>query len=287
MHQPLTLGFVYADGRQFAQRRSLFVLAPVVAVGVALAAVRWNLWIAVPVAAVWNTVHTLQQRYGLSRIYSRKAGYGSAFLDRALVYSWMVAALLLVAANTATTHLLDRVDLGANNDAAVRILADARPYALALFVPVAILTACVTIALVRQEARTAQPNPAKWLYQAGSLGLIASIAINPAAGFVAYVAAHAVEYTIVVYRNARTRTKGPDGERTPLGRLALTRAGRFAYVAAVMGGAYAVHALVVGPSYLVVLYVIGSLHFLYDGVIWKLRRPAVAATFAIPEPVAA
>src|SRR5689334_7168275 len=109
MHQPLTLGFVYADGRHFAQRRWLFTVAPFVALVVALIAVHWNLWLAVPVAAVWNTVHTLQQRYGLSRIYSRKAGYGSALLDRAVFYTWMVAALLLVAANPSTTSLLSRV----------------------------------------------------------------------------------------------------------------------------------------------------------------------------------
>ena len=82
MHQPLTLPFVYGDGRQFAQRRRLFTWAPVVILGAVIIGVTMNLWIVVPIAAVWNTIHTLQQRYGLSRIYSRKAGYGSALLDR-------------------------------------------------------------------------------------------------------------------------------------------------------------------------------------------------------------
>ena len=31
----------------------------------------------------------------------------------------------------------------------------------------------------------------------------------------------------------------------------------------------------------VVLFTVGALHFLYDGFIWKLRKPAVAADFAI------
>ena len=34
--------------------------------------------------------------------------------------------------------------------------------------------------------------------------------------------------------------------------------------------------------YLVVVYTIGLLHFLYDGFIWKTRRPAVAADFGVP-----
>jgi hypothetical protein len=281
MHQPLTLPLVYADGRQFSQRRALFTWAPVIALAAAVTAVGFNLWVVVPIAAIWNTIHTLQQRYGLCRIYSRKAGYGSALLDRAVLYLWMAATLLLVAANPSTKSLLDRVDIGANNDSAVRILTSVRPYAMALLVPVAALAVIVTVAIFRQEATAGRPNAGKWLYQASSLALIASIAINPIAGFVAYVAAHAIEYVIVVYRNARSRTAGPEGEHTPLGRMARTRLGRAAFVLAVMAFAGIVHAQLHQNAYLVVLYTVGALHFLYDGVIWKLRKPAIAASFAI------
>ncbi len=42
---------------------------------------------------------------------------------------------------------------------------------------------------------------------------------------------------------------------------------------------------VLGPDvYLVVVYTIGLLHFLYDGFIWKTRRPAVAADFGVAPP---
>src|SRR3954468_15927060 len=58
MHQPLPLPLVYADGRQFSQRRALFTWAPIVAVTAALVAVGFNLWIVVPIAAIWNTIHT-------------------------------------------------------------------------------------------------------------------------------------------------------------------------------------------------------------------------------------
>jgi hypothetical protein len=281
MHQPLTLGLVYGDSRQLSQRRRLFVAAPFIAVAVALVAVREHLWIVVPVAAVWNTVHTLQQRYGLCRIYSRKAGYGSARLDRAILYLTMGVALLLVGANPATTRLLERVQIGDNNASAVRALANVRPFALALFVPVAVAAVLVALALVRQEGRGRGPNLGKWIYQSSSVALILSIAVDPAAGFVAYVAAHAVEYVIVVYRNARSRTSGAEGERTILGRLATTRPGRLLYVGTIMGLAAVAHDHLTTDGYLVVLYTVGALHFTYDGVIWKLRKPAVADSFAI------
>ena len=66
-----------------------------------------------------------------------------------------------------------------------------------------------------------------------------------------------------------------------LGRLAHRSGGKVACVAAVAGGALLVHAELHGNVYDVVLYTVGVLHFVYDGVIWKLRKPVVAADFAI------
>jgi hypothetical protein len=89
LHQPLTLALVYGDREQFALRKRLFTWSPPIAVGLIAVAVLADLWIVVPIAAIWNTIHTLQQRYGLSRIYSRKAGYGSARLDgRCCTWAW-------------------------------------------------------------------------------------------------------------------------------------------------------------------------------------------------------
>ena len=34
-------------------------------------------------------------------------------------------------------------------------------------------------------------------------------------------------------------------------------------------------------AYLIALYTVGLLHFVYDAVIWKVRRPAVATGFGI------
>jgi hypothetical protein len=36
-----------------------------------------------------------------------------------------------------------------------------------------------------------------------------------------------------------------------------------------------------GHAYLIALYTVGLLHFVYDAVIWKVRRPAVASGFGI------
>ena len=65
LHQPLTLALVYGDRNQFELRRRLFTWSPVVAIGLISVAVLLDLWIIIPVAAIWNVIHTLQQRYGV------------------------------------------------------------------------------------------------------------------------------------------------------------------------------------------------------------------------------
>ena len=206
LHQPLTLGLVYGDSRQIALHRRLFLWAPVVAVGVAVLAAARNWWIVVPVAAVWNLQHTLQQRYGVQRIYSGRSGYGSARMDRAVAYVPMAAVLLAVAAMPTTTSLVRRSGLDPRNAQGVDLLVRLRPVAAGLLVLALIATGFVVAAVVGQEIRAGdRGNRAKWLYQGSSLALLASIAVDPIAGFIAYVTAHAVEYAVIVDRTARRR----------------------------------------------------------------------------------
>jgi hypothetical protein len=282
LHQPLTFALVYGDGSQFRTRRRLFLWAPPIAVAVIALAVFGHLWVVVPVAALWNTIHTLQQRYGLSRIYARRAGYGSARLDRWVLYAAMAAASLAVAAAPGTRRLVERVSLGGVNAAGIRLLTDARPVAAFLLVPGGLLAVALAVAIVRQEAAAGPAaNPAKWIYQASSLLLIASIAVDPIAGFIAYVGAHAIEYSVVVYKTTESRYGRRTDRSSLLGLTAGTAFGRVVVMAAVALGALAVANRVHGDAGTVVLYTVGALHFLYDGFIWKLRKPAVAADFAI------
>jgi hypothetical protein len=282
LHQPLTFPLVYGDRKQFDQRRRLFVWAPPIAAAVIALAVVRNLWVVVPIAALWNTVHTLQQRYGLSRIYARRSKYGSAFLDRWVLYAWMAAAALVVAARPSTAALVQRVGLGGVNGAGVRLLTDARPVALVLLVPVAAAVVGLTAMLVRQErAAGATANRAKWVYQASSLALIATIAVDPVAGFIAYVGAHAVEYAVVVYKTTESRYADGKDRTSPLGRAASSTWGRVTVMATVGVAALAVADQFHGEAAEVLVFTVGALHFLYDGFIWKLRKPAVAADFAI------
>lgn len=296
LHQPLTLLLVYGDRAQFRMRRRLFTWAPPMAVAVLALGVGLNLWLIVPIAAIWNAVHTLQQRYGLLRIHARKSGYGNARLDRAVVFVPFTAVVAVAAALPGTAHQIDRlaeqIGGGQNADAARELVA-ARPTLLVLSVPLVLAALAVLWAYVRQERCALLHGGAdagKWVYLAGTLTLIGSAAYNPAAGLVAYIAAHAIEYGIIVLRTMRSKydiSRARPGRDAAgigaLGVLAATRWRRAALVGAFLG-LFCLLDLwsrgVLSPGvYLTAIYSVGLLHFLFDAVIWKTRRPSVVASF--------
>ncbi len=292
LHQPLTFGIVYGDARQLAERRRFFLLAPVAAatvVGVAVSGSPALFSIMVTVGALWNLVHILQQRYGLSRIYARKSGYGSARADRALLYVSMLAGLIAVAASPGLVDLIRRARLDAFTSGALNLITTVHSVALILLGPVlAALAGCLWLSVRHEALAGPAANPARWLYLVSMLTLIGSIVVDPAAGFVAYIASHAIEYAVVVWCTAERRygPARPTDRGGLLGRVGRTATGRFLFFAGIVVLAYAVYHLATGRVGLTIIYTVGALHFLYDALIWKLRRPAVASAFAVPTPPA-
>jgi hypothetical protein len=61
-----------------------------------------------------------------------------------------------------------------------------------------------------------------------------------------------------------------------LGHVARGTPGRLAYFGVIVVGALALHSSVHGVVLNTVVLSIGALHFSYDAVIWKLRKPALA-----------
>jgi hypothetical protein len=293
LHQPLTLLLVYGDKRQFNLRRQLFTWIPPVAIFVLVTAVVLKWWFIIPIAGAWQIYHTEQQRYGMLRIYGRKAGYGNARLDRAILYVPFLFVLGLVALAPVTANQLHRfgAQLGGPNVENISRLLKSHSLILAATVPLAAAAAVVLALYARQEQqalRGGNANPAKWHYLAGTGVLTLGLAFDPAAGLIAFVAAHALEYVIVVDRTLRSRyaqSPGADAPSSLLSVLAGTRTKR----TALLVGFFAVFAVVdlqlrgvlPADAYLVVVYTVGLLHFLYDGFIWKTRKPAVAADFGV------
>jgi hypothetical protein len=289
VHQPLTLPLVYGDPGQYALRRKLFIWSPIVFV----IAITLGLWVSFAlvaiVAGLWNAEHTLMQRFGVTRIYGRKVGQDSGTLERCLLVSWLVLAVVWIGSDPATPGRVARLPLGDVNAASVDHLTTLRPFAAALVVPVLLLSLAFIVRWIGGEyarARAGEANPAKWVYVGSTGVLFAWMLVDPVSGFIAYVGAHAIEYFVIVNHSLGTRYA--DGSGGPLGAAVRGQHGRTKFFAAygVALGALIVVLLRTGNPdvYGFAVLWLGGLHVFYDGFIWKLRRPAVARGLVQPIP---
>jgi hypothetical protein len=278
-HQPVTLALVYGDGERFRDHKRVYALAPAVALGAVLFGLRVSLLLVAVVAGLWNAEHTLMQRYGITRLYGRKAGDDHGGLERPMLVSWLVVALLAAAANPRTPRYLAEVNLGDVNRRGITFLARLRPEAVVLLVPALAVAAVLTARWVRAERSAPAANPAKWVYVGATFALVATVCIDPVAGFAAYVGAHAVEYFVIVHGAAGRRAAR--GEGGVMGQVVRSGLGPTGFVAAsAIGAVIPLMALARAGSFTVATaayLTVGALHILYDGLIWKQRLPAVAA----------
>ena len=117
--------------------------------------------------------------------------------------------------------------------------------------------------------------------------LFGVILVDPIAGLMGYVGAHAIEYFVIVHQSlGRRYADGAPGQDSALGRAVRARPGRIGFLGMYLGIIFAIVTLLQWygsvTAYLVVFFTLGGLHVFYDGFIWKLRRPAVAQSLALP-----
>ncbi len=282
LHQPLTLGLVYGDRVVFDSRRRLYSWTPLVALAAVLVGLNLSLAMVAVIAGLWNAEHTLMQRYGLTRIYGRKAGDAQGPIEKAMYLTWIGLALVWVAADSRTPGLVDRVKLGETNRRGVEILQELNGVARWMVVPVAAVAIGLAIRWVMGERALGQrANPAKHQYVAATAALIITIMVDPLAGFTAYVATHAIEYFVTVHRSLSNRDPHDSAVAAATATTA-RRAGVYTAYFAVVGG-YSLLCLRYQwyTAYQLAVLVLGALHIFYDGFIWKLRRPRVAASLGI------
>ncbi len=286
-HQTLTLPLVYGDAQVFRSHRGLFTIGPFLALATVGLLVHNGLVIVLAViGAAWNAEHTLMQRFGLVRIYGRKAGQADAGIELPLLFVWFFVALAAIAARGADSAGLDGLGLGGVNRHTVEILDAARPVGLLAVAPLVATGAAVTARWWREEFHSGRPrNQVKHEYLVSTGALFAVAIVHPVAGLLGFVGSHAVEYYVIVDKTARTRYgSGSDTGASFLARVGATRIGLLAtgllYVVAMVGFVYAWRAD--QPRiYTTLVLSVGALHFAYDTFIWKLRKPANATSLGL------
>ena len=286
VHQPLTLGLIYGDPAQFAVARRVFTVFPFVLLAAVIVARSVSLTLVAVIAGLWNAEHTLMQRYGVSRIYARKAGETGPALERPMLISWLVFALAFAAADPRTTRLLDRVELGATNEEGVRVLQTLRPWAVGAVVVAGLFVLWTTVRWWSGERRLGRVGwTPKRRYLLGTALLFAVILVNPIVGLIGYVGSHALEYFVIVHGALGRRYSGPTAQpggvvgrivRRPLQATGCV----LVYVSLVGIALLSVQKLVDVDIGNTVLLTVGGMHVFFDGFIWKLRRPVVAHSVA-------
>lgn len=287
-HQPLTMGLVYGDPNQRRAHQRFYLIAPFAATVLILIGLNVSLTLVGLMAGLWNAEHTLMQRYGVLRIYGRKAGDDHGAIEKPMLITWLVTALLFLGAYVDLPAFTHKIGFDGTNRRSVEILDSLSRWATVPFWIGAVVSTSYAIRWIRAER--ARPvsvaRRAKWAYAAGTLGLLIAVMVDPVAGIAGYVAAHAIEYFGIVHGSLRRRAV--TGDDSPVARVSATRVRRTGLYVVYFG---AIAALIVGTwdlwggkVYTFAILFFGALHILYDGFVWKLRKPAVAASLGIHSP---
>jgi hypothetical protein len=281
VHQPLTFPLVYASPWRLASHRRLFVWFPLLAIVAIAMAVQVSLTLVAVVGGIWNAEHILMQRYGITRLYGRQAGDDQGHLERWMLVSWFLIPLLWTAATGNLQPVLDRISSGSVDAEAASVLARMSAEATVALTAVVLASACLTVRWILNERRLATgPNRGKLLYLLSTAGLFGLAVVDPIAAVVGFVAAHSIEYFVLV-----SRSVGSERQHAGLlGRIARRPHGRSAffggYVVAATVAFFLLYRASPPPVLLMGILTIGAVHFFYDAFIWKLRRPEVAASLA-------
>jgi hypothetical protein len=280
-HQPLTLGLVYGDPAQRNAHRSLYRWAPWVAFALILIGLNVSLTLVALMAGLWNAEHTLMQRYGVMRIYGRKAGDDHGRIEKPMLIIWLIAGIAYIGGYVDLQNLARKLGVGATNTRSLDLLDGLSKVAQALFWVAALCGLVMAVRWCKAERHLgpSASTPKHW-YALGTAGLIVAVMIDPIAGVAGYVAAHAIEYFAVVHSSLRKRS-----DEAPVATVTRTRPRRIAtyaaYFIAIGAVVYFTKSHLDGRLYAFAVLFFGALHILYDGFVWKLRRPAVAASLGI------
>jgi hypothetical protein len=297
VHRHYTFVLVYGDPTAFSQRARAYVIAPLVVLGVLLATRVWGDFAIVETrtlrvtgwdlvlvtSGVWNVWHTVQQRYGILRIYAGKAGGGlearsEANRDRLFVWSMIVlVAVLLLAFRTSTFegHPNARQAL-----LALRPLTSAPWFAVLALVLLAFVLVVVArwVDGERRIAISMRERVPRLVFLGSTLALFAVFVVHgPIVGYLTFGTAHAVEYVVFVHHFGERKFRARPNNRS-VAALLLTRPLVVApLLISGLGLAYlAAQPVATTDTYLTYYVGTSMLHFLYDGWIWKVRRPDVA-----------
>lgn len=302
VHRHYTFILVYGDRETFDRRARAFIVAPIavialVSLGRALDGTPLgrigptpiDTWLAIlTVTGLWNVWHTIQQRYGILRVYAGRAGAGlqrpeHARRDRGLLWaSVTLVALCLV-------FLRPETFAGHGNARRVlRTLGPFREHPLTLMAAAVVgIVAVVVLAWwgtheLRADMAGSRRIP-RTSFVASTLGLFAVFVVHgPIVGYLCFGTAHAIEYVFFLHHFGHAKfTRRPDVH----GPVATALRHPWRWAPLISGALLLLYVALLEQRrteiYLIYYTSTSLLHFLFDGWIWKVRRPEVARPLGV------
>jgi hypothetical protein len=272
MHQALTPFLLATDAPTRQRHRVVYVLgAPLVLVG-SVCLVRLGMtWVAV-IAAAWNLVHTLRQRYGVVRLYGRAAGQSRARAEQVLLFGPFVMTAALIVSLPDQLDSVNKLGFGGVNRSILDGLQRIAPFAPIVCVLAGIATALTVVRLWRSRS-TRPVSEAKQLYLLAYFVSLAAAIVDPVAGLLGLVAAHSFEYCFVLEATIGKRFGQPG---TALHRwISVLRNQRWVlavWAAIALTVIVGLRSTLSPNAYLLAYMTIGGSHFLFDGFMWGSGR---------------
>lgn len=272
VHRHYTFALVYGQKEEFNRRKWSYILLPIAFLVIAITFYKLNLFsILLAASIIWLMFHTLAQKYGLTRIYSRKAGYGLAWLDKGIIYSWF--GYLFFALGEKNKGLMSEYHEGRT---LIHYLGDYfQIFTMISYVALAVAIAFTAVYIYVELKNWDKISLPKNIFVFSILLLYAVFFQNLVIGFLVFGFSHAIEYIAFVnlFVNSKYKKKPDTGSFfSRVTKKQWLYAGIFTVLLAgisVVGLNY--------NEYVLGLYITGSsfLHFIYDGWIWKVSKPEV------------
>ncbi len=286
VHRQYTYYIVYGDNDIFSKRKLSFIIAPILVIGFVLLYNSGRLSSTVTVfigsaMLLWEIWHVVMQRYGLLRIYGAKARGGAesrrtAWGDKAMIWGVIIAAtpITYFYHRSAAASTAEGSEMLVLLEPIIRLSPQAFYIVFGAIGVIAVAWWFLNERQLELEPSTAVP---RWTFLFATVLMISVIfLVSPLAGFLCVKLSHGVEYIAFVHVYEYRKFKRPDAPRGLVRPLML-----YPLIGLVVVGAhFYVWKYVLEPrsglDWLVVYSsTTGILHFLYDGWIWKVRKPEV------------
>ena len=272
VHRHYTFALVYGQKEEFEKRRKAYIALPILFLALAVSFYYMNIFfILLAVSIVWTMYHTIAQKYGFTRIYSRKAGYGYAWIDKGIIYSWFV--YLFFALGERNRDLLQQYHEGRT---LIRFVGDYfHIFTMISYVALAVAIAFTAIYVYVELKNWDKISLPKNIFVFSVLLLYAIFFQSLIVGFLVFGFSHALEYIAFVNLFVSSKYKKRPDTGSFFSRVT-KRQWLYAGIFTLMLAGISFAGININ-NYVLGLYITGSsfLHFIYDGWIWKVSKPDV------------